>query len=407
MMISVEGALKIMLGSVVHLSDERIPIMESTGRIIFDDIIAGNDIPPFHNSAMDGYAVKCENIGSASADHPAVLPVIGEIKAGDKTRIELRDGAAIGIMTGAAIPMNADTVIPVEHTKESDGRVYIYKPAKKFENIRCAGEDIAKGNIVFSKGDLIKPANVGLLASLNYTEVPVYRQPHVAVISTGDEIAEPGDNITNGQIRNSNAYTLLSDIKLYRAIPHYLGIAKDTPGDIIDKLNQALQYDIIITTGGVSMGKYDFVKDVLHKLDISIKTEKIRMKPGKPLIFGTKGNRLFFGLPGNPVSTMVAFMLFVRPVILSMMGSRSLNKPLVRARLVDAISKKPDRRHFIRGYFTIQESGFHVATTGPQGSGILRSMSEANCLIVVPEGVEQVGPGDWVSIMLIDHGEIL
>jgi molybdopterin molybdotransferase len=335
--------------------------------------------------------------------------ITGEIQAGGGS---LKQGVgkntAIRIMTGAPIPEGADSVIPVELTEENVAKesIRVSRALKQHENIRFAGEDIKRGQVVLKKGKKLLSADIGLLAALNMPEISVYKRPRVAIISTGDELAEVGDELLPGKIRNSNAYTLYSEVKKYNGIPSYLGIAKDSVENIKNTFTRALDYDILISTGGVSMGKYDFVKDVLSELGVNIVIEKLKMKPGKPMIFGSKGATLIFGLPGNPVSTIVSFIEFVRPALLKMSGAEDLNKPELLAVADDDIRKTSGRREFIRGCFYIKNGTIHVTTTGPQGSGLLRSMSIANCLIVMPEESEGCSPGQNVSIQLIHHEEI-
>jgi len=316
-------------------------------------------------------------------------------------------GHAVRIMTGAVIPHGADTVVPVENTREDRGLVFISDKIEKNENIRSAGEDITRGQRVLKKGSVLKPADIGLLASLNIGAAEIYGRPRVGILSTGNEIVDIGGELKLGQVRNSNAYTLMSLAKQYNALPEYLGIAKDTVEDTKEKFLKGMEENnILITTGGVSMGKYDFVKEVMKEIGIDIRIESISMKPGKPLVFGVKGDRLFMGLPGNPVSTMISFLQFVRPVILKMMGAEKTDKPMVQALMLNDIKKKPGRMHFVRGYFHMKDGRFNVASTGPQGSGILSSMSEANCLIILPGDTADVRSGDTVTIQLIEHGEI-
>jgi molybdopterin molybdotransferase len=241
---------------------------------------------------------------------------------------------------------------------------------------------------------------------MNLGSVDVFKRPDVAIIATGDELVEIGKELKTGQIRNSNSYAIYSEVKKYNALPRYLGIAGDTVDETISKLSKALNSDIVITTGGVSMGKYDFVTEVLVKLGIDIIFEWIKMKPGRPCVFGKKENTLFFGLPGNPVSAMISFTQFVRPAILKKMGAKNIEKPVVHAIIREDIKKKTGRTNFIRGHFTIENGDFYVSTTGPQGSGILRSMSDANCLIILPMDVEKVKAGDKIFIQLINHEEI-
>jgi molybdopterin molybdotransferase len=406
-MVTVEEAIERILGSIEPLRAETVSILDATGRVLYEDAISHFNVPPLDNSAMDGYAIIAESTAHASEEHPVALTVVDEIKAGgDLKATGVKANTAIRIMTGAPIPDGADSVIEMENTREDGDRVLIFNRTKKGDNIRYAGEDIKKGSIVLNRGDRLKSSDIGLLASLNIDAIQVYSRPRVAIVSTGDEIVGVGEEIKAGQIRNSSYYTLYSEIQKYNSIPEYLGIARDTKDDVRDKLIKALEYDAIITTGGVSMGKYDFIKDAITELGMEILIEKIKMKPGKPCIFGKKGNKLFFGLPGNPVSTLVSFIQFVRPALLRLMGSKRIDKPLVNAVLEGEIRKKPEREHFVRGYFTIRDGNFYVNTTGPQGSGILRSMSIANCLIIIPIGVERVKDGDVVTIQLINHGEV-
>jgi molybdopterin molybdotransferase len=409
-LVSVEAALRIMLDSVVTVGHEHVHLLEATGRILYEDIPSDINIPPFDNSAMDGYAVRSTDTKGSSAAAPVPFLIAGEIQAGGGLKeCVLTKGTAIRIMTGAPLPEGADAVIPVEFTGE-DGRrerMLAYKELEKHENIRFTGEDVKAGQIVLKKGDTLKSADIGLLAALNKKEIPVFRKPTVAIISTGDEIVEVGEETAPGTIRNMNAYTLIAEVGRYNGAPRYLGIARDTIESAREKFVEALQADVVISTGGVSMGKYDLVKQVLEGLGVDIKVEKIRMKPGKPMIFGVKGNTLYFGLPGNPVSTMVSFIEFVRPVLLRLGGARVIAKPEIRARLAHDIRKTSGRREFVRARFSIIDGSFFVEATGPQGSGILRSMSLANCLIVIPEDVAEYKKGDSVIIQLIHHEEII
>ncbi len=406
-MTPVEQALEIIMAATPRLDSEIIAFTEAVGRVLYSDIISPVNIPGFDNSAMDGYALKHEESSGASPENPRTFTICGEIQAGgEPSRARLEPGTAIRIMTGAPMPPGADAVIPVEDTAEEGNILSIMKPLAKHENVRFAGEDIAAGDTALRKGRRLTSADVGLLASLNCTTLEVYRRPAVAIITTGDEVVEPGEELKEGQVRNSNAYTLLCEVAKYGGVPRYLGIARDNREETAEMFKGGLDADVVITTGGVSMGRYDFVKDVMARLGVDIKIETIRMKPGKPVVFGQKGNTLFFGLPGNPVSTMVSFLQFVRPALLLLAGSSTLDKPLLEAVLDNPLKKKPGRRHYIRGYFSIRHGRLHVTTTGPQGSGILRSMSIANCLIILPEDVTGVEAGEKVMIQLIDHGEI-
>jgi molybdopterin molybdotransferase len=407
-MISVVNALEIILDNTGLIENsEMVDIFNVTGRTLFKNIISGINVPQKDNSAMDGYAVICSETSCASSDKPAVLSVISEVQAGGEySGIPVKPGEAVRIMTGAPIPDGADAIIPFENTEEINGKVKIYKGLKKYENIRFAGEDIRKGDIVLKKGTRINSARAGLIASMNISSIEVFQKPEVAVISTGDEIVELGSRNLSGKIVNSNAYTLYCEIKKYGGKPVYLGIVKDDIVETADKLKEAMKSDIIITSGGVSMGKYDFIPEVMKNLGVDIKIQKVLMKPGKPVVFGHIGKKLFFGLPGNPVSVMVSFMEFVRPALLKMSGAEKLEKPVMAAKLIEEIKKKPGRKYFIRGKYSRVKNEILVKLTGAQGSGILSSMSEANCLIILPEETGNIKPGEIVDIQLIDHEEI-
>ncbi len=395
------------LAEVRPLPAERCGLDECAGRVLAQDVISDISIPMLDNSAMDGYAVRSAETSAASPDNPVTLRITGELQAGAaRLALSVGEGCAIRIMTGAPIPAGANAVIRFEDTSESAGVVSLYAPVRPGDNIRRSGEDVMRGAVVLRKGDMVRSADVGMLASVNAQCVLVSRKPVVAVISTGDEVVEPGEELLPGQVRNSNAYTLVSELRACGCVPRYLGIVSDSREATERVMREAMQCDVLITTGGVSMGRYDFVKDAIADLGVAISIQNIRMKPGKPCVFGTKDPLLFFGLPGNPVSTMVSFIQFVRPALLKLMGASRIHKPVVSAILCEEISKKAGRMHFLRGMLTVQNGEFFVSTTGPQGSGILRSMSAASCLILLPEDTTRVPAGGKVMIQLIQHEEI-
>lgn len=406
-MVTVEKALEIILSNIsVKDESETVDLFNCYGRILYKDAIAEFNVPPLNNSAMDGYAVLTSDLASAEQNSPVYLSIIDEVQAGFQFKGDkLQSGTAIRIMTGAPIPEGADSVIPFEDTNEEENKVKIFKKTVLNENIRFAGEDIQKGNIVLKAGTKIDSAEIGLLSSMNLNKIEVYKKPKIGIISTGDELEEPG-HANTGKIINSNAYALFSEIKKYGGEPVYGGIVKDKYDDVKNIFLKMMDNDIIISSGGVSMGRYDFIPDVLKDLGIDLKIKKVLMKPGKPIVFGTIGKKIFFGLPGNPVSVMVSFMQFVRPAILKMNGNNKINKPIVKARASEEIIKKKGRKHFIRGILHVEDGNFFVSTTGPQGSGILSSMSSANCLIVLPEEIEIVKSGEFVDIQLTGHSEI-
>jgi len=404
--VSVGEAQKIILDSVKPLNCEDISVVEASNRVLYEDIVSEIMIPPVDDSAMDGYAIIADDTHGASKNNPVKLHITGETQAGDSIAgHKVSKGAAIRIMTGAPIPEGADSVIRFEDTEEEAGYVKIFRETVRYKNYRFAGENIKKGDKVLQKGDRLGSADVGILASLNYNAVKVYKQPTVSIISTGNELADMGKKIQIGQIRNINAYTLYSEVKKYNCLPDYLGIAKDTFKDTKEIFLKALKSDVVISTGGVSMGKYDFVKKIYSDLNIETQFERINVKPGSPCTFGKKDNKLFFGLPGNPVPTLTSFIQFVRPALLRLMGAKKIKKPVVNAFLEEDIISV-EVYHLLRGKFTIKNNEFYVSATNYQKPSMLRSMSVANCLIIIPENITKVKAGEKVSIQLIEHNEI-
>jgi molybdopterin molybdotransferase len=402
-MITVDEALSKILSHIHPLGFEKVSILDALERVIGEDIYARRNIPPLDNSAMDGYALRVEDVQNASQEHPIRLEVIEDLPAGVISKKKLEKGKAIRIMTGAPIPKGADTVVPVEETKQEDGFVLIFKATALDENIRKSGEDVKKGDRVISKGDAIRPAEVGMLASIGRSFVSVYQRPLVAILCTGDELVDVDGELDEVKIISSNSYTLAAQVKDCGAIPVQLGIAKDRKEEIEEKLYQGMRADILISSAGVSVGDYDFVKDVMKKLGMEMVFWKVAMRPGQPLAFGTIGGKPVFGLPGNPVSSMISFEQFVRPSLLKMMGHRKLFRPVIEAILKEEIKKILGRRYFIRGSVSIEKDQSFVTTTGEQGSGILRSMVRANGLIVIPEDQERVRAGDKVKVQLLDR----
>jgi molybdopterin molybdotransferase len=362
-MISVDEALQVILSSIEVLGLERLPLMSSLGRIIGEDIYAPYPIPSWDNSAMDGYAVIHKDIASASPENPARLEVIADLPAGYATTRELKSGEAIRIMTGAPLPRGSDTVVMVEDTRKEKNKVAILKSPSQGENIRKAGEDVEKGSLVLSHGSIIHPADVGMLASLKRAVVSVYQKPTVAVISTGDELIDVDGDLTGGKIVSSNTYSLAALVKDAGAYPLILGIAKDRPEELRAIFKAALTADMIISSGGVSVGDYDLVKDTLKELGAEMKFWKVAMRPGQPLAFGVIEGKPTFGLPGNPVSCMISFEQFVRPSILKACGHKRLFRRLVEAELQESITKKAGKKYFMRCIISREAAKYVVTTT--------------------------------------------
>lgn len=416
-MISVEEALEKILGQVQVLEPESRPILECLGQVLTEDIHSSLDVPPLDNSAMDGYAVLAESTRGASASSPAVLEVIGEVAAGSIARVEVSAGKAVRIMTGAAVPRGADTVVQFEETDEVERRASPQLPQDRIGvlrevppdlNIRRAGEDIRRGALVLPRGTTLRPSEIGVLASLGLKAAPVVRRPTVAIIATGNELTEVGDPLPAGGIYNSNTYSLAAQVRRTGAIPKILGIARDTVQAVKDLIGEGLNSDLIITSAGVSMGDYDKVKDVLiQEGEITLWT--VRMKPGKPLAFGvfTQGTRKVphLGLPGNPVSSMITFELFARPSILKMLGRTVLTKAPISATLEGNLKNTDGRRVFARARVTKRNGNYYAKITGPQGSGILTSMAQADGLVIVPEDVPQIKEGTRVEVIMLDWNE--
>ncbi len=402
-MISVEDALNQILEVIVPLGREKVSILDSIGRVIDEDIYANRNIPPRDNSAMDGYAIRWEDTRGASISKPAILKVIEDIPAGTIPRMSVGTGESSRIMTGAPIPDGANAVVRVEDTEKDGQRVKVFVKAKEGQDIRPAGEDVREEELVISQGNVVRPAEIGMLAALGRSFISVYQRPLIAVVATGDELVDIDEYPTSWQIISSNSYSIAAQIIDCGAIPLQIGIAKDKRDDLVSKFKAALRADIIVSSGGVSVGDYDLVKDVMNEVGNQMKFWQVAMRPGKPLAFGSMNGIPVFGLPGNPVSSMVSFEQFVRPSILKMMGHRNLFRRIVRATLKDDITKKKGTRHFIRARVNYENGRYFATITGEQGSGILKSMVMANGLIILPEYAASVKKGEKVSIQLIDR----
>jgi len=416
--ISVEEALDKILGFIEVLEMEERPLLDSLGQVLAEDVYAPFDVPPQDNSAMDGYAVKVSSIVGASYEQPKILRVVGEIAAGCVSDSKVEPGTAVRIMTGAFVPRGADAVIPFEDTDEVDRKRTLVSGAEigirvclpRGSNIRQRGEDIAKGELVMKQGKLLRPAEIGVLASLGKGRVSVIRRPVVGILATGNEVLEIDHPLLPGKIYNSNSYSLAAQVLRYGGVPKLLGIAPDDVEQLAIAVRHSLNCDMLVTSGGVSLGDYDVVKQVLaDEGHVSFWT--VSMKPGKPLAFGMfkrgDGKKVpHLGLPGNPVSSMITCEVFARPAIFKMMGRNNLAKPNITAVMEDSVKNRDGRRIFARVIVSRRDGKYFARLTGHQGSGILTSMTKANGLAVIPEGTKEVKPGAVVEVMAFDWDEV-
>ncbi len=413
--ISVEQALERILSYVDILEAEERPILDSLGQVVAEDVYAGINVPSLDNSAMDGYAVQSGDTRGASKESPRILRVIDTVAAGSIAKYEVETGTAVRLMTGAPIPKGADSIVRFEETDEDCRQgpateIGIIKEVEAGFRVRRAGEDIAKGSVALSQGSVIRPPEVGVLASLGCSKVKVIRRPTIAILATGDELADIGQPLPLGKIYNSNSYGLAASVGRYGGIAKILGIARDNEDSLVEIFNRCLEADMLITSAGVSQGDYDMVKDVLAKRG-EIVFCTIRMQPGKRLAYGTikcphkagiTRNIPLLGLPGNTVSCMVACELFVRPAVLKMLGKKNLARPTIEAVMEDAKVNTNRTRIFARAIVKKRDDRYFAKLTGHQGSGILTSMKLANGLAIIPEDKERVKLGDVLQVMMLD-----
>ena len=394
-MISVrEGQEHILAQVAVPVPPEVLPVTRALARVLAGDIEAPFDVPPADNSAVDGYAVGSADIPSAGTRE---LDVVGDLAAGAVFDGPLRAGQALRIMTGAPVPAGADTVYPQEVVERAGDRVRVGL-IDKGVNVRMRGEDVEAGGIVIEHGTVLRPQEIGLITSLGIWQVSVHRRPRVALLSTGDEVVEPGTPRRPGQIYDANRFTLRGSVEQCGGDVLDLGIVPDARDELSARLREAAAMaDVVLTSGGVSVGVYDLVKDVLAELG-TIDFWQVAMQPGRPLAFGRIGDTTFFGLPGNPVASLLAFMLFVRPALWKLGGRRRLFPPTWQARTLEPLRKRAGRREFKRGVLAYHDGAWQVRTTGPQGSGILSSMVAGNCLIVLEEERGDVAAGELVTV---------
>jgi molybdopterin molybdotransferase len=406
-MLSVEEALERILAPIKALAITHVPLSVSLGLVLAQDIVAQENIPPFDNSAMDGFALLSKD-SKSGAGQPPRLRVTGEIAAGYVADSPVEEGTAMRIMTGAPIPAGADAVIQIELTR-FDGPestwVEVLQEVAPGNNIRPAGEDIQRGQTVLTRGMEIGAWEIGILATLGWATVPVIRRPRVAILGTGDEVIDVGEALRPGKIRNSNSYLLEAAVQQAGAEAQRLGVARDTVESLREKFSEAMTYDLILTSGGVSVGEFDLVKKIMQEQG-DINFWRINMRPGKPVAFGSIGGTPLLGLPGNPVSTAVTFALFGRPVIRKMLGHTRLVKPQIDVIVENGVSDRAMRRHYVRAHVSWQDGHFIARTTGNQGSHVMTSLLNANAFVIVPEGGSEVHAGDTAKAMMLDWPEV-
>jgi molybdopterin molybdotransferase len=400
--ISVADAQSRVLDAVRPFDIERVALVDALGRVLREDIVAEWDVPASDNSAMDGYAVRSSDLAGASDGSPVGLNVVADVPAGTEAAVRVEPGQAARIMTGAPLPPGADSIAQVEITDGGSDVVRIFREVKPGANVRRRAEDIEGGRLVLDSGARIGSGEIGVLATVGRGEVAVARRPTVAILSTGSELVDPGVRPGPGQVTNSNAFALAALVRELGGDPHVVGRVADSLEATVDALRDALACDIVLTSGGVSVGAYDYVKDAVRAIGAETKFWRVAMKPGKPILFAVGADRLIFGLPGNPVSSMVGFHLFVGPAIRKGLGlSSGWRPPVVRARAGAAMKSKGDRLTFLRVRVRSEDGALVAYPMKLQGSGVTSSMIAANGLATVPQGTTAVDEGSTVEVVLI------
>lgn len=397
-MLTVAEARARILSGVPVLDAESVALLDSRDRVLAEEVRAVRDVPPFTNSAMDGYALRASDVAAANQQQPVELRLLGEVRAGAAPRLAVDRGSAIRIMTGAMLPEGADAVVRIEDTAESDGRVQVRVGVGTGVNIRAAGSDVAEGSVVATPGRLVTPGLIGVLASAGRDTVRCVRRPRVLVLSTGDELRDAGEPLEPGQITNTNRYTLLAALDSVGAIGLDGGVAPDERGVLAERLERAREADLVVTTGGVSMGAYDLVRSLLEERD-SVDFWQVALRPGKPLIFGSFRGVPLVGLPGNPVSSLVGFELFVKPALRRMQGRKNAEPTLLPAVTEERLGALPGLEQYLRGVARRESGRLLVKLTGNQGSHVLRSMADANCLVRVLPGDRELAAGAPIEII--------
>ena len=411
--LTVADALNLVLKGVSILPAEHVSLLDALGRVLAEPVVAFDSLPPFANSSMDGYALRAADVENASVETPTELQVVADIAAGEVSNVILSNGTAARIMTGAPMPEGADAVIPVEDTNEPwrdaerplPDTILVKRSVKLGDYVRHIGEDIQAGQEVIAPGHVIRPQEIGVLAALGVSRVQVHRRPRIGVLSTGDELIDVDQPLSPGKIRNSNSYAQAAQVIALGAELISLGVARDTEDHVRAKLQVGLDagVDLLVSSAGVSVGAYDVVKAVLEQ-EGNVGFWRVRMRPGKPLAFGSYHGVPFLGLPGNPVSAMVSFERFVRPTIRKMAGHKNVGRPRITVTVQDQLHSD-GRETYVRAKVTRTPQGYQAVSTGSQGSHVMTSLVKANGLMIIPEGVTIVYPGERLQAMMIDWPE--
>jgi len=392
-------AQHLILHSVIALGVETVQLDQSVGRVLAQEIHANRDLPPYDVSAMDGFALRSADLAGV----PVVLEIIEDIKAGDLPGKTLQTGQCARIMTGAPVPVGADAVIRVEETQEAGATaVRINKAVKPGNDIRLRGENMKDGDVVLTAGTEITPGIIGVLATVKAARFSVFRRPRVAILSTGNELEGMDEAVDLNKIPNANSYALMAQVQALGIEPVLLGIARDDPAELEQYLKRGLEYDVLLVSGGTSVGVHDYVRPTIEKLGVEMKFWRLAIRPGHPLAFGTTHKTAVFGLPGNPVSSMVCFEQFVIPALRQMMGNKRLYRRTVTARVAHDVKFRPGRTEFIRVQLTRDDNGYIASSTGTQSSGVLLSMARADGLMVIPSDSTGLAAGAQVVVQLLD-----
>ncbi len=397
--LTVADAQRCVIAAMKILGTESVPLKQALGRVLAEDVRANRDQPPYDVSAMDGFAIRSTDVVSV----PATLEIIEDIRAGDMPRKTLNAGQCARIMTGAPVPPGADAVIRVEDTQAIGAhQVQITVTVKPRNDIRDRGENMTTGEVVLARGTAITPGVIGMLAMVKQAEVPVYRQPRVAILSTGDELEGLDEPLNPNKIPDANSYALMAQVQALGIDPVLLGIARDDPDDLRAALQRGLQFDVLLVSGGTSVGVHDYVRPTLEALGVQMQFWRVAMKPGHPMAFGIAPLTWVFGIPGNPVSSMVCFEEFIGPALRKLMGHTRVFRQTVTARLAREIKHRHRRTEFVRVMLAREDTIWVATPTGNQGSGILRSMALAEGLMVVPAASADVAAGATVQVQLLD-----